>query len=129
MRPGAAGGLGGLLTTEVEHVDLGRVGERALRARVLRRQLRLAIGSGPGMRLAVGRVRPVAVEVTEPGRAYEVPVRGVPDPWLRAMRRTALLWAASLAVSWWVRRRRARTRHATLAVRTAPQCTVERTQA
>jgi hypothetical protein len=110
----AAAGFGGLLTTHVEHVDLGRVGLRALRARVQRRQLHLAVGDGAGVRITLGRMRPVAVEVTEPGRAYEVAVPSVPNPWLAAAQRTALLWLASLTITWWLRRRRARAPHATL---------------
>lgn len=113
MRP-AGDGLGGLLTAEIEHLELGQVGTRVLRARVQRRQLRLAAGRRVGMRITIGRLRPVAVEVTEPGRAYEVPIPSVADPWLTAMRRLAALAVASLAIRWWARRRRGRTADARL---------------
>jgi hypothetical protein len=105
----AGEGLGGLLTSDVEHVELGQVGARVLRARVQRRQLRLGAGRGAGMRITIGRLRPVAVEVTAPDGTYEVPIPPVGDPWLAAIRRLALLGAASLAIRWWVRRRRGRT--------------------
>lgn len=112
--PPAADSFGGLLTTDVERVDLGSVGERALSARVQRRQLHLAVGTGSGVRITLGRLRPVAVEVTEAGRAYEVPIPTVADPWLTAVRRAALLWLGSMVISWWLRRRRSTPTSATL---------------
>ncbi len=111
--PAMPGGLGALLTTEVEHVDLGQFGDRALRGRVEHRRLRVGAGRGTGFALTLGRVRPVAVEVTEAGRRYEVAIPRVPDPRTRAVRRTLALWGASLAVGWWLGRRRS-SRRATL---------------
>lgn len=110
----AAGGFGGLLTTGTEHVDLGHVGTRALSARVQRRQLHLALGSGAGVRITLGRLRPVAVEVTESDRAYEVAIPAVADPWITAARRAVLLWLGSVVIAWWLRRRRTPPAHATL---------------
>jgi len=112
--PFADDGLGALLTTRIEHVDLGQVGTRALRARVQRRQLRLAAGRRRGLRIAIGRLRPVAVEITEPGRTYEVAIPRVTDPRLIAARGIAVLMAASLAIRWWARHRRRRAADARL---------------
>jgi hypothetical protein len=103
-------GLGALLTTDIEHVPLGEFGNRTLTARVERRSLRLAFGNRARVRVTLGRLRPVAVDVSEPTRTYQVAVPPVPDPWLRTLRRTALLWLATLALTWWVGRRRARRR-------------------
>lgn len=99
-------GLGAILTTETEHVDLGRIGERSLRGRVEHRRVRFALGRRRGFSLTMGRLRPVAVEVTEPGRVYEVAIPAVVDPRVRAVRRTLALWLLSLGAVWWVRRRR-----------------------
>jgi hypothetical protein len=106
-------GFGALVTTEVRHVDLGTFGARSLRGRVEHRRLRLAAGRRAGFSLTLGRLRAVAVEVTEPGRAYEVPIPAVEDPRVRALRRTLVLWAGALVVSWIVDRRRS-SRHAPL---------------
>jgi len=85
-------GAGFLYTTEVEYADLGVHLGRRLRGRVERRRLRLALGRSAGIRLHAGRLRPVAVEVTEAGRRYEIPVVAPPDPRLAAARRVVLCW-------------------------------------
>jgi hypothetical protein len=108
----ARDGLGALLTTDVEYVALGTFGDRALRARVEHRRLRLRVGPiagrAVGGSLTLGRLRPVAVEVDAPGARYEVVIPAVEDPRVRAARRALLLWGASLLAAWWLDRRRAR---------------------
>lgn len=106
--PAMPGGLGALVTTEVEDVDLGRFGDRTLRGRVVHRRLRVAAGRRRGFALTLGRLRPVSVEVTEPGGSYEVPIPHVESPQARALQGLALLWAASLLLRWWARRWRSR---------------------
>ena len=108
------GGVGGLLVTEVERTSLGSYGRRTLHGRVERRSLRLALGSRRGMRLQLTRMRPVAVEVSEPERNYEVPINVPPDPRMVTVRR--LLWTAgaSLAVTILIGRLRGRRRRGTV---------------
>ncbi|MCA9848186.1 MAG: hypothetical protein KC472_09450, partial [Dehalococcoidia bacterium] len=57
-------GLGALLHTDVEHVELGEHAGRRLRARVEHRTLRLAFGQSWSTGLTLGRRRAVAVEVS-----------------------------------------------------------------
>jgi len=104
----ATSGLGALVITEVEHVELGRFRARELRPRVERRQIRLGVGGRFGVRLSLGRLRPVVVEVHEGARDDEVAIPAVADPWVTSVRRTLMLCAAALALGWWVDRRRAR---------------------
>ena len=109
------GGAGALLTSEVDYADLGTHGGRALRGRVERRSLRIALGQREGMRLRAGRARAVAVEVEEAdGRRYELPLQAPTDPWLAAARRLLLVWLLStLAVGLARRATRARRPHPT----------------
>lgn len=108
-------GLGALLTTEVEHADLGTHRGRRLRGRVERRSLRLGLGGAREWRVELGRSRPSAVEVVEPAtgstgeRRYEVAIPAPADPWPRAARRMLLCWAGlTLAVALIRRRLRRR---------------------
>jgi hypothetical protein len=89
-------GLGGLLTTEVERVRLGRHQGRVLHGRVERRVLRVAAGGRWRFALTIGRARAVAVEVERAGERDVVAVPPVSDPWLAMLRRTLLLWGGSL---------------------------------
>lgn len=89
-------GLGGLIQTQHEHVDLGTHQGRELRARVRRRSIRLAVGAGRQLSLELGHVRPVSIEVTRGNTRYDVPVPARTDPWLRLVWRLALLWLASV---------------------------------
>lgn len=97
-------GLGALLQTEVEHVELGEQGGRRLRARVEYRMLRVALGRARSIGITLGRRRAVAVEVAfvpdEPGRRasgdalpvpYDVSIPARPDPWAETTRRIALV--------------------------------------
>lgn len=108
------GGIGGLIVTEVERTPLGSFGTRTLQGRVERRSLRLAFGSRRGMRLQLTRLRPVAIEVSEPERDYEVAIHAPADPRIAAARR--LLWTAgaSLAVTILAGRLRKRLRRGTV---------------
>ena len=89
-------GFGLLLTRETDHVELGRHHGRRLRGRMERRVLRVALGQRSGLRLTLSRARPVAVEVAEGDRRYELPIAVPADPWLRAARRLLLVWVLSL---------------------------------
>lgn len=89
-------GFGLLLTTEIDHVDLGSHHGRRLRGRTEHRVLRVALGQRAGLRLTLSRARPVAVEVVEDERRYELPIAVPADPWVRAARRLLLVWALSL---------------------------------
>ena len=92
-------GGGALFTTEVEYADLGTHGGRRLRGRVERRLLQIAVGDRGGLRVRIGRMRPVAVEVVEPDeRRHEVPIVAPPDPWIAAGRRMVLVWLAAALV-------------------------------
>lgn len=91
------------ITTEVEYAPLGRVGDRELRGVVERRELHL----GP---LTVGRTRPRALDVYEPGRGHRtVAIEVPPDPYLRALRWTLVLLAGAWLVGALARRRHTRT--------------------
>jgi hypothetical protein len=100
----APSGYGALLRTDYDHVDLGSHHGQALRARVQRRSLRLAVGRGRHLSLALGRTRPVSVEVIGAAGRYDIPVPAQPDPWLRVAARLALLWVASIVLVRVVRR-------------------------
>ncbi len=89
-------GFGLLLTTETDHVELGSHHGRRLRGRSERRVLRVALGQRTGLRLTLSLARPVAVEVIEDERRYELPIAVPADPWLRAARRLLVVWALSL---------------------------------
>lgn len=111
------GGVGLLLNTEAERVDLGEHGGRRLAARVEHRTLRVALGRGRGVSFVLGRRRAVAVEVrpaqeviapgSDAGAAgggrydgSEVEAVAVPrpvDPWPRAARRVV-----GVALAGWV---------------------------
>lgn len=94
----AARGLGALVQTDVEHVDLGEHGGRALRARVEHRTLRLALGRSWSTGLTLGRRRATAVEVAvvgaPAGAHYDVTIPRPVDPWKRTVERVALVAAA-----------------------------------
>ena len=109
-------GLGALLHTDVEHVELGEHDGRRLRARIEHRTLRLAFGQAWSTGLTLGRRRAVAVEVrpiaaafvpsdggrTAPGSTtpgtYDVAIVAPPDPWAQAFRRIALVALGGWAV-------------------------------
>lgn len=107
--PGAASGLGALLLSTVDHVELGTHHGRRLRARVQRRGARLLLGRGGRFSFALGHTRPVAIEVIEvatDGRRYDLPVPRPRDPWLAAAQRVlALTLGAALLLAWAARRR------------------------
>lgn len=96
-------GLGALLQTDVEHVELGEHSGRALRARVEHRTLRLALGRQWSGGVTLGRRRATAVEVTPTGAAaaarYDVLIPTPADPWPRtAQRLLAVAFAGWIAV-------------------------------
>ena len=108
-------GLGALLHTDVEHVELGEHAGRRLRARVEHRTLRLALGQSWSTGLTLGRRRAVAVEVSptpafvpsDGGRtasgpsaveSYDVPIVAPPDPWVQVARRMALVALGAWAI-------------------------------
>ena len=97
----AGGGL--LVSTELAYADLGTHHGRRLRGRAERRLLRLGLGDAAGLRLQIGRQRPVAVEVTERTQAgerrYEVAIPTPPDPRLAAVSRALLCWLIATLVT------------------------------
>ena len=100
-RPG--GGFGVFLTTERSRVDLGTHHGRRLHGHARRTLLRVALGRRAGLRLALSRTRPTAVEVTEADRRYRLPIAPPPEPWLRAAGRLLLLWALTYEVAAFLR--------------------------
>lgn len=94
------GGAGLLYSTEVRYADLGTHAGRRLRGRAERRLLQLALGRAPALRLSLGRLRPIAVEVTEPDeRRYEIAIPRPRDPRLAAAGRILTCWMlATLAL-------------------------------
>jgi hypothetical protein len=88
-------GLGALLVTEEERVDLGEHGGRRLRAHVQQRTLRIALGQRRGLRVQLTRMRPTAVEVSDGASMYELPIEVPPDPWARRWGQLALIWLAA----------------------------------
>ena len=102
-------GAGLLYTTELHYADLGTHHGRRLRGRVERRLLRLAVGDASGLRLQLGHMRPVAVEVTDADdRRYEIAIPTPPEPRLVAARRTVLCWLVAALVIDVARRLRAK---------------------
>lgn len=96
-------GFGLMLTTERDRVDLGDHYGRRLRGRTEQRLLRVAFGERGGLRLTLSRSRAVAVEVTEQGRRYELPIPAPADPWPRAAGRLLLVSALAsmlVAMTW-----------------------------
>lgn len=93
-------GAGLFYTAEVTRTDLGQHAGRVLRGRAERRVLRIALGARRGVRIAGGRLRPVAVEVTGADDSrYDVPIPATSDPRLTMLRRVAACWAlAAVAV-------------------------------
>ena len=93
----------------MHYADLGTHHGRRLRGRVERRLVRLALGDGSGLRLQLGRLRPVAVEVIDPDdRRYEIAIPTPPEPRLVAARRTLLCWLVAALVIDVARRLRAK---------------------
>ena len=79
------------LSTHVEYTELGQVGERSLRGVVERRELHL----GP---FVIGRTRPRAVDVFEPGLGHRsIRIEAPPGPFLRAG-----LWVVMVAAGGWL---------------------------
>jgi hypothetical protein len=117
-------GVGLLLHTEAERVELGEHGGRRLAARVEHRTLRVAFGRGRGVSFVLGQRRAVSVEVRpaeevdgdaragasrldggryDDGEVTAVAIPRPADPWPRAARRVA-----AVAVAGWVLTRLAR---------------------
>ncbi|MFA7248671.1 MAG: hypothetical protein WC273_03495 [Dehalococcoidia bacterium] len=99
-------GLGGLLSTDVDRIPLGTHHGRELHARVERRVARFSAGRSWHVSVALGRTRPVAIEVAAPGERYDLSI-ATSDPWFRAARRAgalALVATGMLAVARRLRR-------------------------
>lgn len=96
-------GLGGLVTAEVDRHPLGTHHGRELHARVERRSARFSAGRQWHLSIALGRSRPVAIEVSAPGERYDLCIVTV-DPWWRLARRTGAL-ALAAAVTLVIARR------------------------
>lgn len=105
--PPAAHGLGALLTTEFDRLPLGEHHGHHLHARVRRRTARFSAGRGRRLSIAIGQVRPIAIEVTGPGTRYDLAI-DASDPWLRYAARTAALIAGAAVLLMIVGRARPR---------------------
>ena len=103
-----ARGLGGLLLTEVERVDLGTHGGYALHARVERRSARLTAGRGGRLSFGLGHTRAVAVEAASSGARYDLPVSRSRDAWLTTARALVALWCVGQLAIYALRRARHR---------------------
>ncbi len=91
-------GAGALLTTEVEHVDLGEHHGTRIRARVERRLLRLGFGNHAGFRFSLGRTRPTLLHLSRGQRTATLSVPVPRDPWLQTAVRLLTLTLLSLAL-------------------------------
>ena len=89
---------GALLTTDVEHVELGEHYGTRIRARVERRLLRLGFGDRIGLRFSLGRARPTTLHLSRGQRHVVLPVPVPRDPWLHTAIRLLALTALSLAL-------------------------------
>lgn len=92
-------GLGGLLRTEVERIDLGTHAGYALHARVERRIARLAASrNGWYVSVGLGDARAVAIDATSGPSSdlarYDLAVPRSRDAWLRTARALFVLWCA-----------------------------------
>ena len=76
--------VGALLTTDVEHVELGEHHGTHIRARVESRRLHLGFGQRVGFRFSLARTRPTALHLSRGGRDAIIPVPIPRDPWLHA---------------------------------------------
>jgi hypothetical protein len=88
--------LGALVTTEELAHDLGTFAGRRLEGRVQRRVLRFALGRQRGLRVALTRLRPVSIGVSDGGTSSVVPVPVPRDPWLTRVGAVALLACVAL---------------------------------
>ena len=91
-------GAGALITTHVEHIELGQHHGTRIRARVERRLLQLGYGNRRGFRLTLGRARPTSLHLTRGPKTATIPVPIPADPPLRAAARLFVLTALSLAL-------------------------------
>ena len=91
-------GAGALLTTEVEHLDLGEHHGTRIRARVERRLLRLGFGDRAGFRFTLGRARPTSLQLARGQRTATLPVSVPRDPWLHTVIRLLALTTLALVL-------------------------------
>lgn len=119
-------GAGGLLQTSIERVDLGEHGRHRLTAQVEHRVLRLALGRHWHGSLALGRRRPLILEITSTageraGERYDVEVPRPVDPWPRTARRVLAVAGAGWLALRLVRAAQGRHSSPPRAGRPAPQ--------
>lgn len=88
--------VGALLTTHVEHVELGEHHGTHIRARVERRHLNLGFGTRTRFRFSLARVRPTALHLSRGGRNAILPVPTPRDPWLHTALHILALTTLSL---------------------------------
>jgi hypothetical protein len=97
-------GIGGLLTTEVESVDLGEVDGVQLEGRVERRVLQIGVGGRRGLRFEIARLRPTAVQSTSATGVMVHRLGPNPDPWFETAQRLVALTVATALLPWLLRR-------------------------
>ncbi len=91
-------GAGVLVTTDVEHVELGEHHGTLIRARVERRLLRIGFGDRAGFRLTLGRARPTSLRLTRGERTVTLAVPIPRDPPLNSAIRLLILATLSIVV-------------------------------
>ena len=88
--------VGALLTTDVEHVELGEHHGTHIRARVESRRFHLGFGDRVGFRFSLARARPTALHLSRGGRDAIIPVPTPRDPRLHAVLHIIALTTHSL---------------------------------
>jgi len=91
-------GAGVLVTTDVEHVELGEHHGTRIRARVERRLLRIGFGDRAGFRITLGRARPTSLQLTRGQRTVTLRVPIPRDPPLHSAIRLLILTTLSIMV-------------------------------
>ncbi len=91
-------GVGALITTHVEHVELGEHHGTRIRARVERRLIRIGFGDNAGFRITLGRARPTSLHLTRGQRTATLSIPIPRDPPLHTAIRLLVLTALSLAL-------------------------------
>lgn len=96
---------GGLFSTDIESVDLGRHHGIQLHGEIVRRRLRIGVGGRRGVRIELARARPTSIRAIGPAGESVHRLPANPDPWLEAAQRLIALTVATSLLPWMLRRR------------------------
>ena len=91
---------GGLLSTDVELVDLGSHHGLRIEGTVVRRTLRIGLGGRRGLRIEIARARPTSIRAIGPAGEQVQRLPANPDPWLETVQRVAALTVAAALLRW-----------------------------